>query len=46
MCGEDASNDDSDSDGLVAFVDDTTMASCDTSMLPLQSKLQVILEET
>ena len=38
-CGEDNSNDDRDSDELVAFADDTTMASWDTGMSALQRKL-------
>ena len=45
-CDPEISSNDHESDELVAFADDTTMASCDTDMSALQSKLEVILEET
>ena len=45
-CGEDTSNNDKDSSELLAFADDTTMASCGSGMTSLQRKLEIVLEET
>ena len=45
-CGEDTLNNGNGSSELLAFADDTTMASCDSRMTTLQRKLEIVLEET